>query len=157
MSDVDYPLINGRALDGASVKIKLLGSYWRGLQAITYGDALEPNYVYELGSVAPIAMTTGQYKPDDVSLEVLRERADAIREAFKQKAPKLGWGLVPFQIIIHYDDVGTVPVTDVLTGTRVIKAGNDAKAGADALIEKWTIRPLSLRRNGHYLYRPKVG
>ncbi len=148
----DYPLINGRAYEGASVKIRIVEQYWRGLQAIGYGDALEPNFVYELGSVAPVAMTRGQYKPDDVSLEIIRERADAIREAIKAKGGG-GWGLYEMQIHVHYDEVGNVPVTDIIYGTRVIKAGNDAKAGADALIEKWTMRPMKLSRNGHYLYQ----
>ena len=152
MSGVDYPLINGRAYEGASVKINILKTYWRGIQSIGYGDALEPNYVYELGSVAPIAMTVGQYKPDDVSLEVLRERADAIRLAIK-KAGGGGWGKYPMTITIHYDEVGNVPVTDILIGARVTKASNEAKAGADALIEKWTIKPMSLSRNGLYLYK----
>lgn len=154
MADLDYPIINGRAMDGAAVKIKLLGSYWRGITSITYGDALEPTHVYDLGGPAPIAMTTGQYKPDDVAIEILRERADAIRAAMKAKAPRLGWGMVPFTIIVHYDAPGSRPITDVILGSRVIKAGNDAKAGGDALIEKWTIKPMSLRRNSSYLYKP---
>jgi hypothetical protein len=152
MASTDYPLINGRAFEGASVKINILKKYWRGIQSIAYGDALEPNYVYELGSTAPIAMTTGQYKPDDLAIEVLRERADAIRLAIKQ-AGGGGWGLYPMQIIVHYDESGNTPVTDIITGARVTKAGNDAKAGPDPLIEKWTIKPMSLSRNGLYLYK----
>jgi len=151
--DVDYPSINGRAFEGASVKMKVAGSYWRGIQDVAYGDALEPNYVYELGSVAPIAMTRGQYKPDDVTITILRERADAIRTAISLQGLGGGWGLVPFQIIIHYDEPNNVPITDVLNGSRVIKASNDAKAGADALVEKWTIKPMNLSRNGLYLYK----
>lgn len=153
MAQVEYPFINGNAFEGASVKIKLLGKYWRGIQSITYGDALEPNHVYELGSPAPIAMTRGQYKPDDIALEILRERADAIRAAAKQAAGKVGWGMLHFQIVVHYDEPGNTPITDVIIGSRVTKVGNDAKAGADALIEKWTLKPLSLKRNGTYLYK----
>jgi len=151
MANVDYPLINGVAWEGASVKIKILKSYYRGIQSITYGDALEPNYVYELGSVAPIAMTVGQYKPDDISIEVIRERADAIRAALA--ASGLPWGRFPFQITVHYDEPGNTPVTDVIFGARVTKVGNDAKAGSEALMEKWTIKPMKLKRNGLYLYQ----
>lgn len=151
MPQTDYPLINGQAFEGASVKIRMLGAYWRGLQGITYGDALAPNYVYELGSSEPIAMTRGQYAPDDVAIEILRERADAIRAAAAQQ--KKAWGLVPIQIHVHYDEVGNTPVTDIIYGARVTKVGNDAKAGADALIEKWTMKPLRISRNGLYLHK----
>jgi hypothetical protein len=150
-NDTDYPLINGRAFEGASVKIKMLGQYFRGIQSITYGDALEPNYVYELGSVAPIAMTRGQYKPDDIALEVIRERADAIRAAAASSGT--AWGLVPFTITIHYDEPGNSPVTDVIFGSRVTKVANDAKAGPDTLVEKWSLKPMTLKRNGSYLYK----
>ena len=147
----DYPLINGVAFEGASVKVKIFKAYYRGIQAITYGDALEPNYVYELGSVAPIAMTVGQYKPDDISVEILRERADAIRAALA--ANGLPWGMFPFSITVHYDEPGNTPVTDVIYGSRVTKVGNDAKVGADAVVEKWTVKPMKLKRNGLYLYQ----
>lgn len=151
MADTDYPLINGTAFEGASVKIRLLGEYYRGIQSITYADALEPNYVYELGSAEPIAMTRGQYKPDDIAFEILRERADAIRLAASQQ--NKAWGLVPVQIHVHYDEPGNTPVTDKIFGARVTKVGNDAKAGADALVEKWTMKPMRLSRNGLYLYK----
>lgn len=152
----DYPYINGTAFEGASVKIKLFGAYWRGMQGISYGDALEPNYVYELGSVAPIAMTRGQYKPEDISIEIIRERADAIRSAAGAQASKLrvgGYGIVPFAIYVHYDEPGNTAVTDVITGARIIKVANDPKVGAEALQEKWTVRSLSLSRNGLFLYK----
>lgn len=151
MADTDYPLINGRAFEGASVKIKLLKSYFRGIQSITYGDALEPSYVYQLGSAEPIAMTRGQYKPDDIALEILRERADAIRAA--AAASGVPWGLFPFSITIHYDEPGNTPVTDVIYGSRVTKVGNDAKAGPEALVEKWALKPMKLKRNNFYLYK----
>src|SRR5580692_3759825 len=138
MADVDYPLINGVAFEGSSVKIRILKSYYRGIQSITYGDALEPNYVYELGSVEPIAMTVGQYKPDDIAVEILRERADAIRAALA--ANGVPWGMFPFAITIHYDEIGNTPVSDVISGSRVTKVGNEAKAGPEALMEKWTIK-----------------
>lgn len=150
-NDVEYPLINGVAFEGSSVQVKILKSYYRGIQSITYGDALEPGYVYELGSVEPIAMTVGQYKPDDIAIEILRERADAIRLALASNG--LPWGRFPFAITVHYDEPGNTPVTDVIYGSRVTKAANDAKAGPDALMEKWTVKPMKLKRNNLYLYK----
>lgn len=147
----DYPSINGVALEGASVKIRILGKYYRGIQSIAYGDAMEPNHVYELGSSEPIAMTRGQYKPEDVSFEILRERADEIRA--DAAAQNKAWGLVPVEIHVHYDEEGQAPRTDVIYGARVTKVGNDAKAGADALIEKWTMKPMRISRNGVFLHR----
>jgi hypothetical protein len=151
MADVDYPNINGRAFEGASVKIKMLGAYFRGLQSLDYDDALEPGYVYELGSVEPITMTRGQYKPGDVALQVIREQADRIRaEAAKKNQ---AWGLVPIQIHVHYDEANNTPVTDIIYGARVTKVSNKTKAGPEALFEEWVMKPMKLSRNGLYLYK----
>jgi hypothetical protein len=151
MAELEYPLINGRAHDGSSVKIRLLGTYWRGFQAITYGDGISPNYVYELGSTVPIAKTRGQYAPEDMALEILRERADAIRAA--AAAVNKDLADLDFQILVHMQESTGAVSTDLISGAGITKIGNEAKAGGDALIEKWTVKPMLVKRNGTFLRR----
>lgn len=151
--------IEGYSFDGSCVKIGTgLVDLPNAIAKLSYGDGLEGiAYTRALGKVSPVAMTFGEYTPEDITMEVHAAYGDALRGVF---APFGNVYDIVSSLQAQYKaklsiaspagSLLTLPTrTDTLDGFRIIKMSDPTETGGAALMEQWTCKCLKVRRSGN--------
>jgi hypothetical protein len=108
-------------------------------------------------------MTYGNYRPDDVKLQVLRSKS-RLFEAYVLTtslipATSLGAGRFTLSAKLFEPSITGIDGADVhtLEQCRIVGIANGHQKGTEALITEYTIRTMGILRNGIPLWDPTRG
>lgn len=139
------PLINGHYFDFASIQI-VVPSFGRftGVTDISYSDSVEVGSVYGTNRKR-VGRTTGQQSVE-ASMTMLKAHFQELIGQVGQFG--VGYGEVPFNIIVQYAEPGMAAITDELLGVRITGAADTHAEGVEALRVAVTLDVMELKRNG---------
>ncbi len=144
MPGISYPMINGNRFDFSSVQFTIAGVTFNGVADVNYKHALKPGELRGTRSKM-IGRTRGKYEASgDITL---------FKSEFQQLVTLLGsQGLgymeTSFDIIVTYNELGNVPVTDTLVGCRITDDSDSGKEGGDPTQVKLELNIMYMLRNG---------
>lgn len=132
------PVINGNRFDFSSIKIKLNGKLYTGIQAIDYAPECIPGMVYGQSTAYPIGRTRGQLKTETASIEILREEFGDLSTDLQA----IAGGLFEANFIItvavgeSLSPSSGASQVDTIIGARFSRFNQSAKVGSDPLAVK---------------------
>lgn len=130
--------VTGLEFDGSCTHITIGKTECPYLSA-GYGDNLESEWIYEMGSQVAVAQTPGLYKTEEGTLKM---RSSVARVLLFPNLPALGAGNAITQCVVNYvhPDIGAD--SDLLVDFRLkgAKAAIEASAKANEIEIKFTCR-----------------
>lgn len=147
------PLINGAYFDFASIQVVTTVGRFTGVTDISYSDSVEVGSVYGTNRKR-IGRTTGQASVE-ASMTMMKEHFQTLIEELGQFG--VGYGEVPFNIVVNYAEGNMPVITDELVGVRITGAADAHAEGVEALRVALTLDVMDLKRNGlSIIQRPAV-
>lgn len=150
----EFPVVNGRHYSWASAEINIDGQVYTGITSINYKEELKPSLVEGTG-VYPQGDTRGVYTCS-ADMEMTLHAANALRAALSAKQENGSVGLVRFAVLVYFAEGPDDPTHEVkIVNCRWQGADNsNAKGSADASLEKVTLHPWWLEKDGTRLLAP---
>lgn len=137
--------INGREYDHSSHRIRILGVAWPGVESINYAHGRDGSAYVHGTSSTPVARTRGQYKPDDVSIEMAKSQWDQLRTLLGA----IGWMERVFDVIVEAEEIpGPGVSVDTLKSCKIKKVDHSSGAGGAASMVKLTIECMMVLESG---------
>lgn len=139
--------VNGLYYDFTSIEFAIAGV---GVQAnvteINYSDGMDPG-VFRGTSSIPRGRTRGPYDAEG-DFTIYIEDFEAIKLALAAMG-KGGFMMASFGVGVSYREVsGTLPITDMLEGCRIVRLENSHSEGNDALVVKVQLSVMHILHNG---------
>jgi hypothetical protein len=152
---IELVTINGKAFEASGCRLTLAGMKIRGWKSVKYGDKRTRGKITLVDkSLAPVSMTQGTYDGGQVTVELLKQSAQALRvRVATLSLDGRSFGEPSFNGSLQYTQKGLPSQNDEFTGLSF--AGNDANATApasDPLYESLVFDVLKLRWNGLKLW-----
>lgn len=132
---------------GAAASALGASALFQGVTELSYSDMLEPGEFRAIGSAAVLGMTRGTYSTE-ASMSMEKRYAQSLLETLAAMG-KGGYGVVPFQIVASYAEIGLAPITDTLEGCRITKAEDSIQQGSsDVQVVNFELKLIKILRNG---------
>ena len=134
-------------LAGAAASALGASALFQGVTELTYSDKLEPGEFRAIGSAEVLGLTRGTYSTE-ASMSMEKRYGQALLETLATIG-KGGYGVVPFQIVASYADIGLVPITDTLEGCRIASVEDSVQQGSsDVQVMNFELKLIKVLRNG---------
>ena len=127
--------VSGTEFDGSCVTLTIAKTPFRVI-SLSYGDNVETEYVYEIGSQMPEAQTPGQYKPADGKIKMRGSVAREILTHF----PQIGAANARTIGVVSYTHPEVGSDSDALHGLRILGLSASVEASAKAMELEFTIK-----------------
>ncbi len=142
------PFINGHRYSFHSIEITALGKQFFGVTRIAYASSLKPGHVRGSDNEL-IGRTEGDAAEHRAEMEMLEHECDVLIKALGP-----GWGLVPFDVTVQFDerliydkDSEHKPQgvkTHSLLGCRITERDMQAEEGPEAATVRLTLDPVTI-------------
>ncbi len=130
--DTQTVLINGRAYDWASLKLRLLGQLVLGVTAVSYEETQEKVNNYGAGTL-PVSRGLGKIEPK-ASLTLEMKELERIMASAKAQGLQRLQDIPPFPVVVAYLNEANVVVTHTLNNCEFTNNKREVKSG-DTQIE----------------------
>jgi len=152
---IELVTINGKAFEASGCRLTVSGLKLKGWKSVKYGDKRTRRKIQLVDkSLAPVSLTQGTYDAGQVTIELLKQSAHALRMRVALKSSDgRSFGEPAFNGSLQYTQKGLPSATDEFTGLSF--AGSDANAtspGSDPLYETLVFDVLKLKWSGFKLW-----
>jgi hypothetical protein len=141
-----WPFINGIVYSFRSIELRMNNSPLPiyGFKSINYNTKLTKGNVY--GSRPQKLGRTRGKNEDTSSCEMLRQQFEILKGTLG--AGGVGFGEVPFDIVVQYAEVGAPVITDTLFAVTIDEVDLSNSEGDDAAMAKLTLNQMRTYLNG---------
>lgn len=143
--------INGYEDDHNSAIIKIGTRQFLGFKSIDYTSELKPGAVRGT-SARKRGRTIGNAEYTASGEMYLREFEELTDELFRM-APAVGYGMVPFLIMVAYAPPGQRVINAELRECRIIKDSMSSSEGEAALTVQFDLDVMDIIRNGKSIFK----
>lgn len=155
---IELVTINGKTFEASGCRLKVAGMPIKGWKSAKYSDKRTRSKVKLMDkSLAPVDLTQGEYNADQITLEMLKQTVQALRNRIALLSTDgTSFGQVKFNGSLQYTQIGLPSQNDEWIG--MMWSGNDGAVSAspDPLYESVTFDVMKLKWNGVKLYNPSV-
>lgn len=137
--------INGQHYSWADITIKLPGGLDIDIQSIEYGDEVEKELAYGLGSM-PKGFGRGNYKPS-CKLSMVRDDYNRFADWCKSRGKAL-YDVTLDKIVVCYAQEGEPTITDVISKATILKVDTKAAQNDKTLPVDMELLPMEIIRDG---------
>jgi hypothetical protein len=158
----DVLRVNDTIYSWNSCRFSIADMPYIGILSLDFADALDAPYVWGAKrSGRPLGTVSGKYTPQDVKLVTLRDTADDITTMLTALAVTTAlsssYGKARFPVLLQVSEelpsgVGLPALTVLLDTCRIVGVHETQDEGTEKLVTEFTIKPLSISRNGKTLW-----